>query len=276
MQLVEIKTHGDRDRNSPLAAIGGAGLFTKEIQIALLDGRVDVAVHSLKDLPTEPVPGLKLGAVPERESTADALIAPGARTLEGLPKGARVGTGALRRRAQLLNLRPDLQVENLRGNVETRLNAALEGRLDAILLAEAGLNRLGLAGHVTQRLGPPTFLPAVGQGALGLECRSEDVGVLKKLATLDDPMAHACVVAERALLEALGGGCVVPMAALARVIEGRLVLHAVVLDPDGRERLEGSAEGALESPEALGREVAEGLRSRGAERLLSLSRSPGN
>ncbi len=269
VQLVEIKTHGDRDRNSSLAAIGGAGLFTKEIQVALLDGRVDIAVHSLKDLPTDTVPGLRLAAVPPRESTADALIAPVSKTLEALPPGARVGTSALRRRAQVLSLRPDLHVENLRGNVETRLNAALDARLDAVLLAEAGLNRLGLTTHITETLGPPRFLPAVGQGALGLECRADHPAALAFLAPLDDPITHACVLAERALLSALGGGCVVPMAALARLVNGRLELHAAVLDADGREKLEDSASGDPRNPLELGRELAETLRARGADRLLS-------
>ncbi len=269
VQLVEIRTQGDRDRSSSLAAIGGAGLFTKEIQVALLDGRVDVAVHSLKDLPTDPVAGLTLAAVPPRESTADALIAPSARSLDALPQGARVGTSALRRRAQLLNLRPDLRIENLRGNVETRLNAALDGRLEAVLLAEAGLNRLGLDQHMTERLGPPRFLPAVGQGALGLECRAEDAPMLQTLAPLNDPITHSCVVAERALLRALGGGCVVPMGALASVQEGRLRLSVTILDPDGRQKLDGSEIGDVESPEALGRSLAESLRLQGAEALLA-------
>jgi hydroxymethylbilane synthase len=271
VELVEIKTQGDRDRNSSLSAIGGAGLFTKEIQVALLDRRVDLAVHSLKDLPTEPVPGLVLAAVPPRESTSDALIAPQARTLDALPPGARVGTSALRRRAQLLNLRPDLQVENLRGNVETRLNTALQGRLDAVILAQAGLNRLGLQSHITESLGPPRFLSAVGQGALGLECRIGDEA-LKWVSPLDDPTTHACVAAERALLEALGGGCVVPMAALGRVESGRLRLDVSVLDADGRHRLDGSETGDVDAPEALGRRLAGILRSQGAETLLRTSR----
>src|SRR6476620_3489331 len=168
VELVEIKTLGDRDRNSPLAAIGGTGLFTKEIQRALADSAVEIAVHSLKDLPTQGPEGLTLGAVPPREDAADALIAPVHKTLDALPPGATIGTGSLRRRAQLLHLRPDLEVVGVRGNVETRLNRALEGTLDAVVLAEAGLRRLGLERHVTERLGPPRFLPAVGQGALGI------------------------------------------------------------------------------------------------------------
>ena len=162
VELVEIKTHGDRDRNSPLAAIGGVGLFTKEIQRAVRDGSVDVAVHSLKDLPTQATPELVLAAVPAREDVADALIAPAYQTIEGLRQGARVGTSSPRRRAQLLYFRPDLQVVSLRGNVETRLNQALDGTLDAVVLAWAGLHRLGLEHHVTQRLDPLEFLPAVG------------------------------------------------------------------------------------------------------------------
>ena len=221
VELVEIKTHGDRDRNSPLAAIGGVGLFTKEIQRAVRDGSVDVAVHSLKDLPTQGPDELLLAAVPAREDVADALIAPEYQTIEGLPQGARVGTGSPRRRAQLLFLRPDLQVISLRGNVETRLNQALDGRLDAVMLAWAGLHRLGLERHVTQRLDPSEFLPAVGQGALGIECRRDDAATIELCSSrLDDPVTRRAVLAERAALAALEGGCTLPMAAWARDVEG--------------------------------------------------------
>ena len=187
VELVEIKTHGDRDRNSPLGAIGGTGLFTKEIQQAVLDRSVDVAVHSLKDLPTQGPQELVLAAVPPREAVADALIAPVHRTLGGLPTGARVGTSSLRRRAQLLHLRPDLAVVTLRGNVDTRLSQALDGKLDGVMLAWAGLHRLGLDQHVTERLDPLVFLPAVGQGALAIECREDDPATRELLASLDDP-----------------------------------------------------------------------------------------
>jgi hydroxymethylbilane synthase len=272
VELVEIRTQGDRDRNSPLASMGGVGVFTKEIQQALLDGSVEVAVHSLKDLPTVGPPSLVLGAVPAREELADALIAPVHRTLEGLPEGARVGTSSLRRRALLLNLRPDLKVENLRGNVETRLNAAREGRLDAVILAEAGLRRLGLVEHVTQRLGAPGFLPAVGQGALGIECRAEDRSVIELLSKLDDSETRLSVVSERALLAELGGGCAVPLGAWGRVESGgQLRLDAAVLDPDGRSRLDASGCGPVEDPEGLGRRVAQTLREMGADRLLASS-----
>ncbi len=270
VELVEIKTQGDRDRNSPLAAIGGVGLFTKEIQRALIEGMVEIAVHSLKDLPTEGPPGLSLGAVPPREALADALIAPTHQTLAALPPGAKVGTSSLRRRALLLHARPDLMVTNLRGNVETRLNAALEGRLDAVVLAEAGLKRLGLADRITERLGPPRFLPAVSQGALGIECRADDEATRSLLNSLDDPATHRAVLAERACLAVLGGGCALPLGAWARdEAEDRLRLDAVVLDPDGRERIEADATGPADEPGPLGRRVAELLREFGADRILS-------
>ena len=268
VELVEIKTQGDRDRNSPLAAIGGSGLFTKEIQRALAEGLVEVAVHSLKDLPTSGPEGLTLGAVPPREDVADALIAPGAKTLDALPDGATVGTGSLRRRAQLLHARPDLKVVGVRGNVETRLNKALLGELDAVVLAEAGLRRLGLDGHVTQRLGPPGFLPAVGQGALGVEYRSDDEATRGLLQVLDDPTTHRAVVAERRVLAELEGGCMIPLAAFARDVDGLLSLDAFVLDPDGRERVAASETGPIDDPDALGRRVAKALRGQGADRLL--------
>jgi hydroxymethylbilane synthase len=269
VELVEIKTHGDRDRNSPLATIGGVGLFTKEIQRAVLDGLVDLAVHSLKDLPTQGLAGLALGAVPVREEVADALIAPVHRELRSLPSGARVGTGSPRRRAQLLYLRPDLEVVPVRGNVETRMNQALDGKLDAVVLAWAGLKRLGLDTHVTERLGPPEFLPAVGQGALGIECRSGDETVLGLLAGIDDGTTRRAVLAERAALAELEGGCVIPMAAWGRDVEGVLTLDASVFDPDGREVVTVSLAGADgEQPEGLGRRVAAELLRLGAERIL--------
>jgi hydroxymethylbilane synthase len=267
--LVEIKTHGDRDRNTPLAQIGGLGLFTKEIQRALVDREVEVAVHSLKDLPTRGPAGLTLGAVPEREELADALIAPRHRTLDALPDGARVGTGSLRRRSQLLHLRPGLKVVGLRGNVETRLNQALEGKLDAVVLAEAGLRRLGLERHVTERLGPPRFLPAVGQGALGIECRADDGPTLARLAPLDHPATHRAVRAERRALAELEGGCMIPLGAWGRDLDdASLALDVAVFDPDGLARAFVSLTGPRDDPDALGLRVAQALRDQGAERLL--------
>ena len=272
VDLVEIKTHGDRDRNSPLAAIGGTGLFTKEIQKALLDGTVEIAVHSLKDLPTRGPESLILGAVPPREEVADALISPQYSSLADLPAGATVGTGSLRRRAMLMHARPDLRIVGIRGNVETRLNQAIEGHLDAVILAEAGLRRLGLDGRITERLGPPQFLPAVGQGALGIECRRDDAETLGLLSALDDAATHRAVVAERAALAELEGGCMIPMGAWARDVENGLALDAHVFDPDGRTRVTAELTGPLSDPEALGLAVAKLLREGGAEALL---RRPG-
>jgi hydroxymethylbilane synthase len=282
VDLIEIKTQGDRDRNTPLAAMAGSGtgLFTKEIQRSVADGSVDVAVHSLKDLPTQRPAGLVLAAVPVREDVADALIAPLRRTLDALPPGAKVGTSSPRRRAQLLYRRPDLEVVTLRGNVETRLNQALDGRLDAVVLAWAGLHRLGLDGHVTDRLEPPEFLPAVGQGALGIECRRDDAEVLAILQALDDPATHRAVRAERAALAELEGGCIIPMAAWARDVDGdegdasgpALAIDAVVLDPDGRERVTVTLRGPRDDPDGLGCRAAQVLRDRGAEPLLARAR----
>ncbi len=268
VEVVEIKTQGDLDRVSPLAQIGGQGLFTKEIQRALLDGRVEVAVHSLKDLPTRGPDGLVLGAVPVREEVNDALISPQHSTLEKLPVHAKVGTGSQRRKAQLLHLRRDLEVVDLRGNVGTRLAHAIDGRLDAVVLAEAGLNRLGLAHHVTERLGPPRFLPAVGQGALGIECRADDDSTRQLLACLDDPETHSAVIAERRVLFDLEGGCTIPLAAWARIEGGEFLLDAAVFSLDGREKIHAEGRGLRDDPESLARSVVAVLRDRGAERVL--------
>jgi hydroxymethylbilane synthase len=274
VELVEIKTLGDRDRNTPLAAIGGQGVFTKEIQRALLEATVEIAVHSLKDLPSCGPETLCLGAVPPREALGDALIAPTYRTLDALPAGASVGTGSLRRRAQLLFLRPDLNVTGIRGNVETRLNQALGQSLDAVVLAEAGLRRLALESHMTERLAPPRFLPAVGQGALGIECRAEDRATRALLAPLDDPDTRRAVLAERRALAELEGGCMIPMAAWGRMTgDGKfLALDAAVFDPDGRERVFASLTGSPDDPDDLGCRIAGALRTQGAERLLERCR----
>ncbi len=276
-ELVEIKTQGDRDRNSPLAAIGGVGLFTKEVQRAVRDGSVHVAVHSLKDLPTEELAELTLAAVPPREDVADALIAPKHQKLQALPAAARIGTSSPRHRAQLLYLRPDLEVVSLRGNVETRLNSALQGDVDAVVLAWAGLRRLGLEQHITQRLGPPEFLPAVGQGALGIECRRDASAVLALLKPLDDPATRRAVQAERAALTSLQGGCTLPVAAWARDVNGdettsggsTLALDIAVFDPDGRDRVATSLRGPSEDPDSLGCRAVQLLRIQGAEMLLA-------
>jgi hydroxymethylbilane synthase len=284
VQLVEIKTLGDRDRNSPLATIGGMGLFTKEIQRAVGDGSIDVAVHSLKDLPTQTMDALVLAAVPAREDVADALIAPKYRTINELAQGAYVGTSSPRRRAQLLFLRPDLQVVSLRGNVETRLRQALDGPLDAIILAQAGLHRLGLDRHVTQRLDPSEFLPAVGQGALGIECRRDDPATRALLERLDDLTTRRAILAERAALAGLQGGCNLPMAAWARDLTTdktnaetpTLVIDAAVFDPDGRARVAVALSGGQDDPATLGYRAAQALRDQGAIPLLTLRVSTDN
>lgn len=268
VELIEIRTRGDRDQNSPFAQMGGTGLFTKEIQRAVLDGQADLAVHSLKDLPTSGPPELVLGAIPEREDVRDALISPRHGTLDALPGGSRVGTGSLRRQAQLLHLRPDLEVVPVRGNVESRLSKATDGPLDAVVLASAGLLRLGLDHRITERLGPPRFLPAVGQGALGLECRSDDRATLDRLRSLDHLPTRRAVLAERKVLAELEGGCMIPLAAWGRDTEAGLTLDAVVLSPDGRERVFASRSGPASDPESLGIALADALRDLGAEAIL--------
>jgi hydroxymethylbilane synthase len=284
VELVEIKTLGDRDGNSPLAEIGGTGVFTKEIQRALLDNSVDLAVHSLKDLPTQPLEELFLAAVPEREDLADALVAPTFKTLEALPRGARIGTGSPRRRAQLLFLRPDIDVVSLRGNIETRLKYALQGQLDGVVLACAGLQRLGLQHHITERLEPPSFLPAVGQGALGLECRRGDTAVETLVKPLNHDSTYRAVLAERAVLAQLEGGCTLPIAAWARGLDSveserdgtMLAIDAGVFALDGSQRVVVSLQGPRHDPEVLGRRAAHALLDRGASSLLAPLGVPGD
>jgi hydroxymethylbilane synthase len=234
-----------------------------------------VAVHSLKDLPTDQVEGLVLAAVPEREEVADVLISRDGLSLERLPKGARVGTGSLRRQAQLLHVRPDLVVENIRGNVDTRLRKVTDGEYDAILLAAAGLRRLGRIGEITEMLPYAMMLPAIGQGALGIEARADDTLALQQLANLNDSITHAAVLAERALLARLRGGCLAPVAAWGRAdATGRLLLTATVLSPDGRDRLLEEATGEMAEAAALGEQVADRLLAMGAAALIEQSRLP--
>jgi hydroxymethylbilane synthase len=266
VELVEIQTAGDQVRDVPLAQIGGDGVFTKEIQRALLAGTVDVAVHSLKDLPTLPVEGLLLAAVPPRGATGDVFISRRHARFDALPTGATVATSSLRRRAQVLWRRPDLRLVDIRGNVETRLRKLTEEGLDALILARAGLERLELAAEITEVLDAAWMLPAVGQGALGLECRADDRASRDLLAQLDDVATHNAVLAERAFLRALGGGCQVPIGALATAAGDRVQLRGAVLSPDGKERIEGQREGA--HSEGVGQQLAEDVLQRGARRLL--------
>ena len=269
--LVPITTSGDRQLG-PIGTTTAPGLFTKELQHALLDRRIDLAVHSLKDLPTEEVPGLCLAAVPQRAPVGDALVCRGPGSLETLPQAAVVGTGSLRRRAQLLPVRPDLQIRGIRGNLDTRLRKLDDREYDAIVLAEAGLRRLGLANRITQALPLETVLPAVGQGALGLECRSDHRAVRDVLERLDHAPTHASVLAERAMLAALRGGCLAPIAAWGLVRNGVLQLTGRVVAPDGTQVLEANRTGTLDDPAQLGRQVAEELSARGAAELIQLSR----
>lgn len=289
VELVEITTHGDADRSRPIESIGTQGVFTKAIQQALLAGEVDLAVHSLKDLPTAPVPGLTLAAVPPRESAADVLVLnadamlrdDGSVSIDSLlhssssqlPRGARVGTGSLRRQAQLRHVRPDLVIEEIRGNVETRLRKLDDGEFAAIVLAEAGLRRLGLSARIKYVLPFDIMLPAVGQGALGIECRTDDVETTEALKPLDDANAHAAVLAERALLEHLRGGCMAPVGALATADAGQVRLQAVVLNVDGRDRLHAHDSATISDAEQLGRRVADILIQQGAAELIASSRT---
>jgi hydroxymethylbilane synthase len=272
--LVRIKTEGDVNAG-PLASIGGTGIFVTALRSALLEGRVDVVVHSYKDLPTAPADGLTIGAVPAREDPADALCARDGLTLDQLPPGARVGTGSPRRAAQLLRRRPDLLVEPIRGNVDTRLRMVGEGRVDAVVLAVSGLARLGRTAAITQRLGPEVMLPAPAQGALAVECRSADLGTAwyaDSLNALDSAPTRAAVTAERSLLAALEAGCIAPVGAQALVRDGVLILDAVVLAVDGSDEIRSGVTGPVADAADLGRELAEQMLSAGAAGLLGAAR----
>jgi hydroxymethylbilane synthase len=272
VELVPITTQGDV-KSGPLGQIGGMGLFTKELQRALLDNQIDLAVHSLKDLPTEPVTGLALAAVPERESTADVLLATKYNSLESLPKGAKVGTGSLRRKSQLLHARPDLVIEDIRGNVETRVRKLDDGEYDAIVLAAAGLKRLGLANRITQVLPQTLMLPAVGQGALGIETRAEDGSTRQLVSPLDHDDTHQAVLAERTMLLSLLAGCLAPVGAIGWVENDRLSLQAVALSPNGKQRLTAGAASTTNDAVYLGQIVAEELLGQGAAELIAAARS---
>jgi len=268
IELVLIETIGDRVQDKPLSAMGGFGVFTKAIQQALLDDRADVAVHSLKDLPTEPTEGTQLVATPPRGPTGDAFVSHKHRRFDDLPRGATVGTSSLRRRAQLLNRRPDLNLIDLRGNVETRLRKLVEQDFDAIILAEAGLVRLGLVDRVTEVLDADWMLPAVGQGTIGLECRTADTATRHLVEGANDWATWQRVTAERAMLWALGGGCLVPIGATSRVEDGLLTIRGAVLSPNGERRIVATHRGPAETPLAIGQELAAMLLGEGAAELL--------
>lgn len=263
-----VTTAGDRRTDVPLASIGGKGLFTQDIEARLLSGELDVAVHSLKDVPSQLPSGLVLGAALERADPRDALIAAPGMTLMQLPPRARLGTSSLRRQAQALALRPDLQIVSLRGNVDTRLRRWREGACDALLLAVAGLERLGLADSIAQRLDPARFVPAAGQGVLVLECRAGASAVLDAIAPLHHPPTAVAIAAERALLRRLDCGCKSPVAAYAQPRGGQLYLDALVANADGTQVLRHAASTASERAEALGIQVAEALLDAGAAAIL--------
>jgi hydroxymethylbilane synthase len=278
VELILIKTEGDQ-KGAPIATLGATGLFTKELQHALLDNRIDVAVHSLKDLPTDPIEGLQLAAVPVREEVQDALVTRGGGGLESLRPGAMIGTGSTRRRAQLLHWRPDLDVRQIRGNVDTRLRKLDDEGFDAIVLACAGLVRLGWEDRITERLAIEQMLPAVGQGALGIECRADQHEIQNALQPMDHPPSHLAVLAERALLATLRGGCLAPVGAFAHFASPQLLqLQAVVLSPDGQQRLHACSDSELadlspDSARKLGSQVAQSLIDQGARRLLESARA---
>jgi hydroxymethylbilane synthase len=266
VELEIIKTTGDKITDVALAKVGTKGMFTKEIEEALAEGRIDLAVHSLKDLPTELSQGFEIAAVTTRENPRDVFCSRNYESIEDLPRGALVGTSSLRRQAQLKAVRPDLEIRPLRGNVDTRLRKLEAGEYDAIILAAAGLNRLGKTQLVRQVIPFEVMCPAAGQGALGIEIRAGDSVTRQHLAFLDDAEAHATTTCERALLNKLGGGCQVPIGAFAEVREGRLHLEAIVAEPDGSKILRESLDGT--DPVPLGESVGEVLLQRGGEAIL--------
>jgi hydroxymethylbilane synthase len=267
-EQVVITTHGDRVLDKPLPEIGGKGVFTQELESELLNGRVQAAVHSLKDLPTESPPGLCIGCIPERGEVRDALISPQGWKLQTLPHAARLGTSSLRRSAQAVMQRPDLRIESLRGNVDTRLRKVQAGQYDAIILAGAGLMRLGLESQVTEWLPLEVMLPAPGQGALAVQCRSDDMHTQRLLAALEDRSARQAVTAERAFLAGLGSGCALPVAAHAVVTaEGDVSLVGLVASVDGRQAIHVKGHGP--DPAELGRHLAIEALEHGAQELLS-------
>ena len=268
IELLKMTTQGDKILDSPLAKIGGKGLFVKELEQALLEGRADIAVHSMKDVPAEFPAGLHLAAILAREDERDAFVSNTHATLESLPHGARVGTSSLRRQCQLSARRPDLQILTLRGNVNTRLAKLDAGEYDAIILASAGLLRLNMADRITQYIDPDISLPAVGQGAIGIECRENDACIHALLAVLNDKPTAIRITAERAMNRRLEGGCQVPIAGHAVLNGNNLTLRGLVGSPDGREMVRGEVSGPQHDAEALGIALAEDLLARGAAAIL--------
>jgi hydroxymethylbilane synthase len=267
-EIIIIKTSGDKFQQTSFSQIGTKGVFIKELEDALLDERIDLAVHSMKDVPTEMPEGLTIAAIGKREDVRDALLSSSGATLASLPQGARVGTSSLRRQSQLLHARRDLRLLELRGNVDTRIEKLKRGDYDAIVLAKAGLDRLGLSGNISEVLPHEVSLPAAGQGAIGIEAREGDDETLRVLAALEDVESRSAVTAERSALAGLGGGCQVPIGAWGRVENGKLLLDVAVLSPDGTQRMWEKDSGSPEEAEAIGKRVAQKLRDCGAAALL--------
>jgi len=274
-ELVRIVTTGDRDQDTSLSKIGGKGIFTKEIETALLEGRIDLAVHSLKDLPTEESPGLAIGALLPREDAQDVLLSRDGVRFEGLRQGARVGTSSLRRRSQLLARRPDLDIQDLRGNVPTRIARLEAGLFDAIVLAHAGLRRLGMHGLVTERFEEDLMLPAPGQGIVAVQIRSDDPATSSVVARIHDPVSEAEGAAERAFLAGLGGGCLVPVGARGQVSGDRLRLSGYVGAPSGTPWIRKSLEGDVRDASSLGQRLADEMLAEGADAILTSVRRNG-
>lgn len=268
VELVRMSTQGDKILDAPLAKVGGKGLFVKELEVSLLEGISDIAVHSMKDVPVEFPDGLYLPIICKREDPRDAFVSTRFKSLADLPEGARVGTSSLRRQSQLHERRPDLTILNLRGNVNTRLKKLDEGHYDAIILAAAGLLRLGFEQRITQYLTADESLPAIGQGALGIECRSDDARVHGLISMLHDADTYTCVHAERAMNQRLQGGCQVPIAGYAELGSTGLTLRGLVGRPDGSEVIRGTVHGAPHEAAQLGVSLADDLLARGARAIL--------
>jgi hydroxymethylbilane synthase len=269
VELLTMTTQGDKILDTPLAKVGGKGLFVKELELGMLEGRADLAVHSMKDVPVEFPEGLGLAAVLPREDPRDALISNKYSGIDALPEGARVGTSSLRRQCQLRARRPDLRVLDLRGNVNTRLQKLDDGQYDAIMLAAAGVRRMGWEARITELLAPEQFLPAIGQGAIGIELRADDARTRELVTALNDPQTATRIAAERALNEGLQGGCQVPIAGYAELGHGVIVLRALVGRPDGSELVQGVISGKPEDAVELGQILADDLLSRGAREILA-------
>lgn len=268
VELVHFNTKGDRILEKPLAEVGGKGLFTAELEAAMHAGDIDIAVHSLKDMPTELPQGLTLGAISKREVPYDALISPQYKTLDKLPKGARIGTSSLRRQAQLLHRRPDLKIEVIRGNVQTRLNKIETEGLDGVILAQAGLKRLGLDHQITQVFTADEMIPAVGQGALAIECRADDVEMLDMLSLIDDEPTRLAVEGERSFLNQLNGNCQVPMGVHGTIEKGQLTLKALIASTDGKTVYEGELSGPATKSVMLGKNLAKALYEEGGKHII--------